>query len=148
MKILVAFAFVLFANFTLDPKLGYYWWTGGMVSGYDRYKYSFKWSPGNTPITHGWNQGEPNNSGNTGEKCVSMKHGTSWWTGGWAENITSYGYYWDPGNTPITISWNKGQLDNQENRETPVDLVNGGLSDYKRFEWIPHICEYSRSDLK
>ncbi|ELT87785.1 hypothetical protein CAPTEDRAFT_81051, partial [Capitella teleta] len=35
----------------------------------------FKWSPGNTPITHGWNQGEPNNSGNTGEKCVSMKHG-------------------------------------------------------------------------
>ncbi|ELU06779.1 hypothetical protein CAPTEDRAFT_218963 [Capitella teleta] len=86
-----------------DPKLGYYWWTGGMEC--------------------------------PGRLVAGLK-------------IIPYGYYWDPGNTPITISWNKGQFENNENRETPVDLVNGGLSDYKRFEWIPHICEYSRSDLK
>ncbi|ELU00988.1 hypothetical protein CAPTEDRAFT_214864 [Capitella teleta] len=55
-----------------ESKLGTEWLTGGIRLGRTN---DFQWSPGNTPIISGWNEGEPNNYKNQGEDRVSLKNG-------------------------------------------------------------------------
>ncbi|ELT90315.1 hypothetical protein CAPTEDRAFT_191972 [Capitella teleta] len=151
MKILVAFAFVLFG----DLAFGVYSRTCDLVwklpsgpkSCYNFFEGWKTWS-GSEFIcdTYGMHlialETETEIEVITQYLEEESKLGTEWWTCGFKLSRTNK-FQWSPGNTPIISGWNEGEPNSyQIPFENRVSLKNGGLNNLPGRTFRPFICEY------